>query len=1064
MTTLGNWLSARNLDSLEAQLAENEIDLDILFELTDDEFREIGLSLGARKRLRSAIKEAASEGAQNETAPQKPVPGEAERRQLTTVFIDLIGSTALSAQLDPEDMREVITLYQNTVAGIVTRFSGHVAKFMGDGVLCYFGWPSAHEDDAKRAARAGLEIASTIDGTTAPNGQKLGVRIGIATGVVVVGDLIGEGAAQEEAVVGDTPNLAARLQGVAEPGQIVVSATTRQLLGHDFDLKTLSPLELKGIEGSTHAWAVEAERSPERRFDLLEGDPVLPMIGRSHELALIMERWQRAGNGEGQMIVLTGEAGIGKSRLTRAVIEEVQKGEHYRLSYYCSPYHVDSSFYPVVQQLKDAFSLQESGDVAHSLDLMESGLLAADPKIMAELLQIDASQRYGALQLTPQQVRNQILEEMAKEVRALSRERPVLVVVEDAHWIDASTLEMLEACLDTITGERTLILITARPTFSHGFGGHPIVSKLALNRLGADQTENILRKITNGKRLPPELVAEINSRTDGVPLFIEELTKTILESGELRETENSYELTGPIGRMTIPATLHDSLMARIDRLQPIKEVAQMAACIGRSFDRSALIKVSRLDDQAMDEALAQLEQSELVFRRGTPPDASYVFKHALVRDVAYESLLKRKRQEIHRGLVDVFEADPASPQEITAHHATEAGLIEKAALLWREAAGQAQARPAYQEASNQLKTALMLIEQLADKPGWPERELEVLVQLAQIHIAKDGYASAEASLAFAKALERIDVTDNQELRVAIYYGTWITPYIANQLHRANELVSRLVKEMEREPEPVPRLISLRMRAATLISMGSPAQALEDLEAAYALYQSAQIDDFSAKFAQDPGVQIWSYVMLAKWMLGDLEGATDTADRALTRARELKHANTICYAGLHDIALSFWTGNTERARATTDEMRRLANEHDMALWKLYSDISDAVIACMSDEPGATEQLDSCLVEYKESGCWLWITIYLAEKAKTLLRSGDAAAAEATIERALSEASVTGETWAEAELHRIRGDILKFMDDHAGAQAEYETATSIAQEQGIKSLQDRAGQSLVQLQEQ
>ncbi|MCP5082649.1 MAG: AAA family ATPase [Alphaproteobacteria bacterium] len=1061
MSDLTQWLASRNLGSIEEALVENEIDFDLLFDLTDEDMREIGLSLGARKRLRAAIDDKAAAPAPSPGEEAKPSGGEAERRHLTTMFVDLVGSTALSAQLDPEDMRNVITSYQNAVAGVVTRYEGHVAKYMGDGVLCYFGWPTAHEDDAKRAARSGLEIVRTMKGMLAPEGQELTVRVGVATGVVVVGDLIGEGAAQEQAVVGDTPNLAARLQGIAEPGQVIVAAATRQLLGHDFDINSLGEVELKGMSDPLPAWQVVAERSLESRFEQHAQDPVLPMVGRDHELALVMDRWQRACGSEGQVTILTGEAGIGKSRLMRAVLDEIQPTDHYRISYYCSPYHTDSSFYPVIQQLTDAFGLAEAGDDGEKLDKLEAGLLAGDPRIMAELMQFEVAGRYAPLELTPQQVRNRILEEMAREVRALAREKPVLVVVEDAHWIDASTLAILEACLDSITGERALILITARPTFSHGFGGHPIVSKLALNRLGADQTANVLAKITGGKSLPKDLVTEIITRTDGVPLFIEELTKTIIESGELRETDTAYELIAPISRMAIPSTLHDSLMARIDRLQPIKEVAQMAACIGRTFERAALMKISRLDDQTMDDALAQLERSELVFRRGSPAEASYVFKHALVRDVAYESLLRQRRQEIHHRLVDVFEADPATPPEITAHHATEAGLTEKALLLWGQAGAQAQARPAYVEASNHLRMALSLIEALSDQQEWSEKELALLVQLAQIHIAKDGYASSEASDAFAKALDRIDATSDAELRIAIYYGTWIAPYIGNQLYRAYELVERLVKETEREPDPIPRLISLRMRAATLIAMGRSPEAREDLEAAYVLYQSAQIEDFSAKFAQDPGVQIWCYMLLAKWQCGDQEGAQDVADRALTRARELKHANTLCYAGLHDVCMSILTGNVERARAITNEMREVASDHDMALWKLYVGIQDVVIACMADEPDAPEALEPVLAEYKKSGCWLWITVYLAEQAKALLRAGDVDAAEASLQRAFSEAEITGEIWALAELNRINGEICLHRKDPVGAGKAFNTAISVAHSQGATILEERAARALSQL---
>lgn len=1056
MSELRQWLSSRKLESLEAILIENEIDFDVLFDLTDDEMRELGLSLGARKRLRAAIDGAQSNKTPAGTEDARTGVGEAERRHLTTVFIDLVGSTALSTGLDPEDMRDIITDYQNAVAGVVTRFEGHVAKYMGDGVLCFFGWPRAHEDDAKRAARAGLEIAKIISEMRAPDGQKLSVRIGVATGLVVVGDLIGDGAAQEEAVVGDTPNLAARLQGIADEGQVVIASATRQLLGNDFELKALGELDLKGIGGASTAWQVEAERSLESRFEEQSCDPVLPMVGRNHELALIMERWHRACNGEGQVLVLTGEAGIGKSRLTRAVIDEIRSTNHHRISCYCTPYHVDSSFYPVIQQLSHAIGLSDSDNLELKFQKLEENLRVAEPRVIAALLQIGLSNRHEPLDLTPQQVRNRILEETANEVRAMAREKPVLLVVEDAHWIDASTLAILEACLDKIATERAMILITARPTFLHGFGGHPIVSKLTLNRLGTDQIKSILAKITTGKSLPADLVNEIVTRTDGVPLFIEELTKTIIESGELRETETAYELTGPIDRMTIPATLHDSLMARIDRLQPIKEVAQMAACIGRSFERKALKKVSLLDDQAIDDALAQLEHSELVFRRGSPPDALYEFKHALVRDVAYESLLRRRRQEIHHRLVDVFEADPASSPEVIAHHATEAGLIEKAVRLWEAAGTLAQGRPAYDEAANHLRMALSLINKLTDRPEWREKELALLVQLAQIHIAKDGYASEQASAVFSKALDRIEATRNAELRIAIYYGMWIAPYIGNRLHRAFGLVERLVKEMEKESDPIPRLISRRMRAATLIAMGRSVEALQDLDQAYRLYQSAQIKDFSVRFAQDPGVQIWCYMLLAKWMCGDGDGAQDIADRAIARARELKHANTMCYAGLHDVCLSIWTGDIERARLINEEMRQVSGEHDMALWKLYVSIHDAVIACMADESDAPSKLEQVLDQYKAKGCWLWITLYLAEQAKAFLRQGNVAAAEASIVRALAEQKETGECWTDAELNRILAEIRLQQDDREGATQALKAALASARSQQARPLEARAMQ--------
>ena len=1027
MPDLVEWLTQSNLANLEAVLVENEIDLDVLFDLTDEDMREIGLSLGARKRLRAAIEAAEPDPHQPDASRSNDVRRDAERRHLTTLFVDLVGSTALSARLDPEDMGEVIRRYQNTVAGIVTRYEGHVAKYMGDGVLCYFGWPVAHEDDADRAARSGLDITRSIAETRAPDGQALSARVGLATGMVVVGDIIGKGAAQEETVVGDTPNLAARLQALAEPGQVLVPDGTKQLIQDSFDLEQLGQFDIKGLEAPVPVWKVAAELSLESRFEADDLNPVPPMIGRNHELGLIMERWHRAVSGEGQTTVLIGEAGIGKSRLTRAVIDAVSAQDHFRINYHCSPYHTDSSFFPVIQQLSHAMGHAETDSASQKIEKLRRQLRVADPQIIAELLQIESDPSADKPDLSPQQLRVRIMAETAAEVQALSQEKPVLLVVEDAHWCDASTLAMLEACLDQIATERVMILITGRPAFQHAFGGHPILSKLTLNRLGSEQIESVLTKIAGGKRLPAELVAEIIHRTDGVPLFIEELTKTILESGDLIETESGFQLAGPIDRVTIPATLHDSLMARIDRLQPVKEIAQMAACIGRSFDRRSLAKIARVDDRALDDALGQLERSELVFRRGMPADATYVFKHALVRDVAYESLLKRRRLEIHHRLTDLFEVDPNAPAELVAHHATQAGLNEKAVLLWETAAKKAQARPAYVEAGNHLRNALTLVSELLDQPEWQERELALLVQLAQIHIARDGYASAAASDAFSQALERIEATTDPELKVAIYYGTWIAPYIGNDLHTAFDLVSRLVSDMANEADPIPRLISRRMRAATLIAKGRSAEALVDLDAAYALYQSAEIVDFSTKFAQDPGVQIWCYMLLAQWMCGDEDKALETADKALTRARALRHANTICYAGLHAVTLSIWIGDVDRASEINEEMRRLSEEHDMALWKNFVAIHDAVLACMTDEPDAVHQLDTALEEYRAKGCWLWVTLYLAEHAKAQLRAGDPEAAQCSVDRALREGDTTGEHWAEAELRRIEGEIKAAQGD-------------------------------------
>ncbi len=758
MTDIRTWLRGHDFERFADLFEENEIDFDALSELSDDHLKELGIPLGPRVKLLKAINaldasSAAVSPVEKDPSPSvSPAPShEAERRQLTVMFVDLVGSTALSGRLDPEELRVVITSYQNTVAGVVTRFEGHVAKYMGDGVLCYFGWPRAHEDDAERAVRAGLAVMQSMAGMKGPDGEALAARAGIATGLVVVGDLIGEGAAQEEAVVGETPNLAARVQELAEPGQLVVAEATRHLLGNVFELADLGGHELKGISGETSAYAVTAERSVESRFEARSSGSISPMVGRDQELALMLERWKQAKQSEGQLVLLSGEAGIGKSRISRAMMDRVADEPHFRLSYQCSPYHTDSALFPVIQQLIFAAGIKATDRNDEKLDKLEAVLVGGDVALFAALLGLEADQRYGPLDMTPQQQRARTLQALVGQLISLSHQKPVLFVLEDAHWIDATTLELVDLCLDQVAGARVLMLLTARPTFEHGFGGHPTVTRLALNRLGREQVTAIVGKLAGGKVLPGEVLDEIADKTDGVPLFVEELTKAVLESGELKETDVAFELTGPLSRLAIPATLHDSLMARLDRLHSVKELAQTAACIGREFDYPLIESISPLDGTALEVSLNQLVAAELIFRRGVAPEATYIFKHALVRDAAYESLLRSRRKAIHEKLLVVLEAQDDVAPELLAHHATEAGLMEKAIRYWRQAGNVALARPAYDEAITHFTTAIGLVTEIQNLPTWQEWELELQVQLAQVLLAKHGYGSARAGQAFERA-------------------------------------------------------------------------------------------------------------------------------------------------------------------------------------------------------------------------------------------------------------------------------------------------------------------------
>jgi class 3 adenylate cyclase len=703
---IGDWLRQLGLERYEQAFCDNAIDLEVLPELTDADLEQLGLLLGHRRKLQKATAElrAGAPGAPAslaEGAVASPPALEAERRQLTVLFRDLVGSTELSARLDPEDMREVIRAYQNAVAGEITRFEGHVAKFMGDGVLAYFGWPRAHEDGPEHAVRAALAITEVVSHLRSPAGEPLAARIGIATGLVVVGDLIGHGASQEQAVVGETPNLAARLQALGEPGQVVIAPATRRLLGSGFDLADLGPQRLKGIAQPVAVFAVRGERAIADRFEARSGRTLLPMVGRDRELALLLKRWARARAGEGQGVLLTGEPGIGKSRIRRALLDAVADEPHARISYQCSPYHGDSALWPVIQQLHHAAGLEKDDPTEGRLDKLEALLEQAGGRavapLIADLIGLDGVARYGELGLTPQVQRARTLDALVGLLLGLAAGQPVLAVVEDAHWIDPTTLEMIERCLACIADARVLLLVTSRPERQPELADHPHIARLVLNRLGRVEAEAILARL-GGERLPAATIDAIIGRTDGVPLFVEELTKAVVETGET----------------SVPASLHDSLMARLDRIPEVKGIAQIAACIGREVDFRLLAAVAARPEPELASALDRLAAAELIIRRRTPSRTTWNFKHALVQDAAYQSLLRSRRQQLHARIAEVLEQrfpeTVATEPELLAHHYTGAGLAAQAIPHWLQAGLRAIQRSAHAEASAHLARGLELLE------------------------------------------------------------------------------------------------------------------------------------------------------------------------------------------------------------------------------------------------------------------------------------------------------------------------------------------------------------------
>ncbi len=682
------WLDSLGLGRYARAFADNAVDATVLPRLTADDLKELGVAtVGDRRRLLDAIaalREAVPPVTSAVATPARP--RSAERRQLTVLFADLVGSTALAARLDPEETGEVLKAFQAAVGGEVARLGGFLAKLMGDGVLVWFGWPEALEDEAERAVRAGLAIVARVAGLATPAGAPLACRVGIASGLVVVGDPVGEGAAQEEAVVGETPNLAARLQQLAAPGEVVVAEATRRLLGSAFSLESLEPRTLEGFAGPVEAFRVRGERAVESRFASHRGEGVLPLVGRDGELGLLLGQWREALAGEGRAVLVVGEAGIGKSRLIRALREAVLPDRPTVLLCQGSPFHADSPLWPVAQQLALAARI-EPGDAAATRRAKLAQVVAAGERLelLAGLLGITGEPQALAA-LDAQERRRRTLRALLDQLLDPAAHAPVLVLLEDAHWFDPTTLELVRAALASIAEARVLVVVTARPEGEAALGALPGVARLTLGRLGRGAVEAIVDGLVGRRGLAAEGRAEIVARTDGVPLFVEELTKAVLEAA-------------PAGRGTgVPATLQDTLLARLDREPRMKAVAQIAACLGRDFERALLEAVADLDPADLATGLDALVAAGLVWRRGGGAEAAYRFKHALVRDAAYESLLESRRRVIHGRIADALEARPDAAPEVLAHHLAEGGRPADAACKWLAAAELARARHAGEEA------------------------------------------------------------------------------------------------------------------------------------------------------------------------------------------------------------------------------------------------------------------------------------------------------------------------------------------------------------------------------
>jgi class 3 adenylate cyclase len=789
---LRRWLSAIGLEQYAGLLESNRVDLDILPALTERDLQELGIPLGDRKRLLTAVANRQAAAAISRDERRSPSPAaevtrppragqaaDGERRQLTVLFCDLVDSPALARRLDPEEYREVVRGYQAACAEVVQREEGHIAQYLGDGLLVYFGYPQAHEDDAVRAVRAGLAMVEAIarrnQGPASPTA--LAVRVGVHTGLVVVGE-VGARGRHEQLALGDTPNVAARLQGLTAPNTVVASGETCRLVDGLFELQTLGSQLLKGVDGRVDVYRVLTERRGRNRLDARTS--LTALVGREPEVGVLLDRWERAADGHGHVVLVVGEPGIGKSRLVRTLRERLGQIPHRWLEARCSPYFANTPLYPVVELLPRVWGWTREAAPEDELRSLETQVLALGIELaeavplLAALLARPAPARFPLPPMSPERQRRQTLETIVAMVLAMAREQPLVLAVEDLHWVDPTTLELLGQLIDQAPTAGLLLLLTTRPEFATPWGVRSYLTPLVLTRLSRRQAEQVLNHLAEGRALPEDVTQQIVAKTDGVPLFIEELTKTVLESGFLERVGDRYELRRPLGPLAIPATLRDSLMARLDRMGGAKEVAQLGAALGRVFRYSWLRAVSELEGPALQAALGQLVEGELLFQRGVPPDATYTFKHALIQDAAYQSLLKRTRHRYHEQiaqvLVERFPEIAETQPELVAHHLTEAGKIAPAIEYWTRAGQRAFQRSANQEATEHLRRGRGLLDRLAPSPERDSLELRGQLALGWTLTVTRGWADPDTGAVFTRAAELCQHAGSAQERTSAYLG------------------------------------------------------------------------------------------------------------------------------------------------------------------------------------------------------------------------------------------------------------------------------------------------------
>ena len=1001
----------------------------------------------------------------------------AERRQITIACCELLLELAATT-IDPEDLGETTEDYHRCVVETVRRLDELVAHTYGNTAVVYFGYPHAHEDDPERAVRAALELVAVV--ASRRHRVPLQTRVGIATGLVIVRDITDAGGTQQRGIVGETPILAARLQAIAEPDTVVIAESTRKLLGNLFEVEELGRTkDLKGIAGPVRAWAALRPSAAAGRFEALHGTGLTALVGREEELALLLRRWSRAKDSEGQVVLLSGEAGIGKSRLAVALLEAITSEPHTRLRNFCSPQHTDSALYPTVGQIERAAGFARDDTLQAKLDKLDALLgqsftSAQDATLFAEMLSLPNEGRYPTIELNPQQRRQKTLEALIAQVETLSRSTPVLMIFEDAQWIDPTSLELLGRIIDRVPFLRVLLIVTFRPEFEPPWIGRPHVTALTINRLTERQVSAMIDRVVGNTPLPATLRQEIMEHTDGIPLFVEEMTKAVLEAeseGDARQTAAAV----PSPALAVPASLHASLLARLDRLGPAKDVAQIGAAIGREFSHALLAAVVPKEEAELGSALDRLIAAGLLYRQGVPPQATYLFKHALVQDAAYGTLLREPRRALHARIAESLQSQFAeiaeSRPELLARHCTEAALIEKAAGLWGKAAQRSLERSAPVEAAVQFTRALEQIAALPATPTLRREQIKLQVGFANSLMHTKGQGATETRAAFdhARALiERAEALgeppEDPLLLYSVLYGFFLKSFIAFNGDAAYALARQFLGLAEQEKATAPIMMGHRLLGNSLLCMGDVAEALAHLDRALALYDRPVHRPLATRFGQDIGVAILSFRPLALWLLGYPRSALVEPARALDAARETGHAPTLMFALFSTTFTHICCRDHAAASALIDESIALAEEKGAEFLKALATAQrGCVLALTSKASDAVQTISVAITAYRSTGATVWITSFLSYLALAYAEVAKFDDAWRVIGEAMSTIEATKERWFEAETNRIAGVIaLKSAEpDAEKAEAYFERALAVSREQQAKSWELRAATSMARL---